>query len=267
MSSLKVAMCLSIVASWALASEPNEQAGQLDVQRIVEKAYQMAYYQGDDGRARVTMTITDKQGRKKTRQFVILRKDIKDGADQMYFVYFQSPSEVRRMAYLVHKHVDKDDDRWLYLPALGLERRIAAGDKRTSFVGSDFMYEDVSGRSLREDVHELADANERFYKIKNTPKDPQGVEFSYYLVGIDKSTFVPVRMQYYDKAGKPYRVIEALKIERIQDFPTVVRSVARDLVTGSQTEMEFSDIRYNIGLSDEVFTNRSFSRTPREALE
>jgi len=249
------------------AGEPNGPGGQLDVEKIVEKAYYMAYYQGDDGRARVTMTITDKQGNKRTRQFVILRKDLKDGGDQMYFVYFQRPSEVRRMAYLVHKHVDRDDDRWLYMPALDLERRIAAGDKRTSFVGSDFLYEDVSGRSLREDIHELGEPNDSFYIIKNTPKEPQQVEFSYYLVWIDKNSFVPVKMQYYDKAGRLYRVIEALKIETIQDFPTVVRSVARDLKTGSQTEMEFSDIRYNIGLSEEVFTNRSFSRTPREVLQ
>lgn len=252
----------------AMAAEPNLPAPvSNDVQQIVQKAYYMAYYQGEDGRAKVTMTITDKQGNKRTRQFVILRKDVADGKDQMYFVYFQRPADVRRMAYLVHKHVDRDDDRWLYLPALNLEKRIAAGDKRTSFVGSDFLYEDVSGRSLAEDIHELGEPNEHYYVIKNTPKDPQSVEFSFYLVWVNKSDYLPVKMIYYDKTGTPYRIIEALKIETIQGFPTVTRSVAKDLKTSSQTVMEFSDIRYNIGLSDEIFTNRSFSRTPREVLE
>ena len=73
---------------------------------------------------------------------------------------------------MVWKHLDKDDDRWLYLPALDVQKRIAATDKRTSFVGSHFFYEDVSGRRLSDDRHELVEVTDTYYVMKNTPKEP-----------------------------------------------------------------------------------------------
>jgi outer membrane lipoprotein-sorting protein len=169
---------------------------------------------------------------------------------------------------MVHKHADpkKDDDRWLYLPALSLVRRIAAGDKRTSFVGSDFLYEDVSGRSLEEDTHELIETTDESFVVKNVPKQPDTVEFSYYNVSIDRKTFVPMKMEFYDKDNKLYRTIESVKVETIQDFPTVVKSVVSHLRTGSKTEMEFSNVKYDIGLKESIFTERYLQRPPREAI-
>jgi hypothetical protein len=238
-----------------------------DINTIVNKANFTAYYQGIDGKAKVKMTITDKKGREQQREFIVLRKDVKDGGDQKYYVYFLKPPDVRKMVFMVHKHADlkKDDDRWLYLPALGLVKRIAAGDKRTSFVGSDFLYEDVSGRSLEEDTHQLIDANDKLFVVKNVPKQPDTVEFTYYNVSIDRKTFMPMNMEYYDKNGKLYRIIESLKVEKIQDFPTVVKSVVSDLKTGSKTVMEFSNVEYDIKLKD-IFTERYLHRPPREAM-
>ena len=127
------------------------------VDEIINRANLAAYYAADDGRAEVMMTITDAQGRTRKREFVILRRDVVDGGQQQFYVYFKKPSDVRKMVFMVHKYIDKDDDRWLYLPALDLVKRIAGSDKRTSFVGSHFLYEDVSGRSVKEDIHELVE--------------------------------------------------------------------------------------------------------------
>jgi hypothetical protein len=253
--------------SEAAVSEPNSTKEVPSVQTIVSKANVVAYYQGNDGKAKVKMTITNKQGQKRNREFIMLRKDVKDGGDQKYFVYFQKPADVRKMVYMVHKHADpnKDDDRWLYLPALDLVKRVAAGDKRTSFVGSDFLYEDVSGRSLEEDTHELIETSEKLFVIKNVPKKPDTVEFGYYNVSIDRKTFVPMKMEFFDKEGKLYRVIESKKVEKIQDFYTVVKSEVRDLKKESKTEMEFNGVEYNIKLKD-IFEERYLRRPPREAI-
>ena len=249
------------------AEKPDSNKEIPDVQTIVKKANIVAYYQGKDGKAKVKMIITNKQGQQREREFNILRKDVEDGGDQKYFVYFLRPPDVRRTVYMVHKHTDpgKDDDRWLYLPALDLDRRIAAGDKRTSFVGSDFLYEDVSGRSLEEDTHELIETTDELFVIKNVPKQPNTVEFNYFNVSIDRKTYVPMKMEFYDKKNKLYRVIESKKVEKIQDFPTVVKSVVSNLKTGSKTEMEFSNVEYNINLED-IFTERYLHRPPREAI-
>ncbi len=242
----------------------DEAKKKLSVQEIVEKANIMAYYQGKDGKAKVHMVITDSQGRTRIRDFTIMRKDKEDGGDQYYYVYFYRPSDVRKMVFMVWKHVNKDDDRWLYLPALDLVKRIAASDKRSSFVGSDFLYEDVSGRSLSEDTHELIKEDDKYYIIKNVPKNPDSVEFSYYNMWIRKDNFMPVKAEYYDKQGKLYRVIEALKIEDIQGYPTVTKSIVRNLATGGKTELTFRNIKYDIGLKDKIFTERYLRRPPRE---
>ncbi len=257
----KVVLFLGLASPLIAAEKP-------DVQTIVNKANIVAYYQGKDGKATVKMTITSKQGRKRLREFNILRKDVADGGDQKYFVYFQKPPDVRKMVYLVHKHADKakDDDRWLYMPGLDLVRRIAAGDKRTSFVGSDFLYEDISGRSLDDDIHKLIETTDKLFVVKNVPKQPETVEFGYYNVSIDRKTYVPVKMEFYDKKGKLYKTIESAKIEEIQGFPTVVKSVVSNLQTGSKTEMQFSKVKYNINLKDSMFTERYLRRPPREAI-
>jgi hypothetical protein len=142
-----------------------------DVEDIIRRANLAFYYAGDDFRARMRMTIADDRGRERLRQFTVLRRDESDGGDQDYVVLFSRPADVRNTVFLVKKHVGKDDDRWLYLPDLDLVKRIAAGDKRTSFVGSHFFYEDVSGRGTEEDEHELIETTDDFYVVKNTPID------------------------------------------------------------------------------------------------
>ncbi len=248
-----VALCTALPA---LAAPP--------VDEIVDRANKAAYYAGKDGRAEVRMTITDSQGRKRQRQFIILRRDSEDGGEQQFYVYFKRPSDVRKMVFMVHKHVDRDDDRWLYLPALSLVKRIAATDKRTSFVGSHFFYEDVSGRSPTEDSHELVKETDQYYVLKNVPKDPDSVEFSSYTVWIDKKTFMPVKAEYLDKQGRLYRRVEALEIKTIQGYPTVTKSRVTDVANGGETVSEFFNIKYDIGLSEKIFTERYLHRPPRE---
>lgn len=251
--------------------------GASGVEEIVRKANHMALYQGRDGKGKVTMVISDKQGRTRERQFTMLRKDEGEAnQDQKYYVFFQRPADVRKMVFMVHKHaaIGRDDDRWLYMPGLDLVKRIAASDKRTSFVGSDFLYEDISGRNPAEDTHELIETTEACYVIKNVPKDPGTVEFAYYIAHIDKATFMPVKLEYFKAGDRLYRVIESTQVEPVEAkegekrvvYPTVIQSRARDLESGSTSKMTFSEVRYNVGLKDSLFTERYLRRPPRDAI-
>jgi outer membrane lipoprotein-sorting protein len=240
------------------------QANEPTVDQIINKTNLAAYYSGDDGRAYVIMTITDSQDRVRKREFVILRKDVENGGKQFFFVYFKKPGDVRKMVFMVHKYMDRDDDRWLYLPALDLVKRIAASDKRTSFVGSNYLYEDVSGRRIDEDTHELIETTDTFYILKNTPKKPDNVEFSSYTLWVDKTTFLPMKTVYLNKNGMEYRIIEALEVQNFDGMPTITTSRATDLDTGSSTLAEFESIRYNIGLEESLFSERYLRHPPRE---
>lgn len=247
------------------------------VDEIIKKANHMALYQGADTKGKVSMVITDSQGRVRKRAFNILRRnDDQIDRDQKYYTFFQSPADVRKMVFMVHKHaaLEKDDDRWLYMPSLDLVKRIAASDKRTSFVGSDFLYEDISGRSPEEDIHELIETTDTNYVIKNIPKKPGSVEFAYYRAHIDKKTFIPMKMEFFKKGGRLYRVIEVKTVDAIQaeengqerTYPTVTVSLATDLENGSHSVITFSNVRYNVGIGDKIFSERYLRRPPREAM-
>lgn len=238
----------------------------MDVDEIVNRANLASYYGGDDGKARVKMVIKNDKGDERTREFTILRLDKEDGGDQFFYLYFHKPGDVAKTVFMVHKKVGGDDDRWLYLPALDLVKRIAASDKRTSFVGSNFFYEDVSGRQVDDDTHSLLEETDDAYILMNVPKDPDSVEFSKYKLWIDKKTFLPVKAEYEDKQGKLYRVVEALKFGEFDGVPTVTESRVKDLVSGGETVLTFSEIAYGVGLEESLFTERYLRKPPRKYI-
>ena len=239
----------------------------IDVAEIIDKANEVSYYQGFDGKANVHMSIIDSQGRERERGFVILRHDLgEDLAEQKFYVYFNLPADVNKTAFMVWKNIDRDDDRWLYLPALDLVKRIAASDKRTSFVGSHFFYEDVSGRNPAEDNHELIEETDNFYVVQSIPKDPNSVEFSHYKLWIHKTSFIPVKIEYFDAEGNIYRTYEALKVETIQDFVTVVESRMTDTRLEGYTTLTYSDVSYDLEIGEDIFSERYLREPPRRLL-
>jgi len=265
-----------------LALVVNAMADELTVDQIVAKTNQVSYYQGADGRAQVKMSIFDAQGRERNREMTILRRDMPDPKgvagedyceDQKYYVFFHRPADVNKMAFLVWKHPGQDDDRWLYLPALDLVKRISAADKRTSFVGSHFLYEDVSGRHTAADTHELVQTTDTYYVLKNAPKDPGSVEFKYFKMWIHKTSFVVVKTAYYDQEPgadgsdpKPYRTYEAKEVKTVQGFPTVTQARMTDDKMGGYTDLEYSDVKYDLGVPDDVFSERYLRQAPKEYL-
>lgn len=245
------------------------------VDEIIHRTNLAAYFQGRDGRARIHLEIKDAQDRVRSREVTILRRDdpptdeLAGNAyrgEQKYYVYFHEPADVARMALLVWKHQVGDDDRWLFLPALDLVRRIAASDKRTSFAGSDFFYEDVSGRSIDADEHELVGTTEHYYVLRNRPKDAGAVEFSYYDMHIHKGTFLPIQAEYFDRNGAKYRVYKTLAVDTIQGRPTVTRASMSDLKKGGTTTVGYRDVAYDVGLPEEIFTERFLRQAPAGLL-
>ncbi len=278
------AAAAAIVAMLAAAGTGSAAAQSADdappVDEIVDRANYTAYYQGKDGRARVRMTIHESSGATRNREFTILRRDKgpEDQADnteadrgftgeQNFYVYFHRPPDVREMVYMVHKHLGASDDRWLYLPGLDLVKRIAASDKRTSFVGSDFFYEDVSGRNPELDGHELVDVTENYYKIRNTPKQPKRVEFDHYITWVHKATFLPIKSEYFDERGKKYREYTVLSVKKIDGYWTATKAKMADLRSGTHTVLEYSDVGYDVGIPADIFTERYLRRTPEKWLE
>ncbi len=248
-------------AAWAQAPTAEE---------IMRRSHLAMYYPGEDMRARVTMRLVSKDGGERIREMTMSRRNIQEGGEQRYFIYFHRPPDVRDMAFLVWKYPARDDDRWLYVPALKLVRRIAASDKHTSFVGSDFSYEDVSGREPEEDAHKLlreekADGRDASV-VESVPKEAGSAEFSRKLSWIDKTTRLPLKEEYYDRRGDLTRVFSAEELKEVQGYWTVTKRVMKNVQTGHWTETVLTDVRYKLKLSPDLFNERALRAPPSELI-
>ncbi|MFQ5570956.1 MAG: outer membrane lipoprotein-sorting protein [Rhodothermales bacterium] len=246
-------------------------AQELSGQEIARKARQAFYYAGDDIKARVLMKLISERGKERTRELTMLRLDNGDAEEQKYYMYFHRPADVRAMAFMVWKYPGKDDDRWLYVPAIKLVQRIAADDKNSSFVGSDFSYEDVSGRTLEDDTHsllreEMLDGTPA-YVLESVPREAKSAYYSRKVAWIDKDTFLPLKEEYYDGRGTLYKTFTAEQIEEIQGIPTIMKRTMTNVQNGHRTEVTFPEVKYNVGLKDNLFSERYLRNAPREWVQ
>lgn len=242
-----------------------------DAQEIMKKSHMAYYYAGDDGVAEVHMTIKRSSGKERERIFTMLRKDIEDGGRQKYYTYFKTPSDVSRMTFMVWKNTEGNDDRWLYVPAVDLVKRISADDKNSSFVGSDFSYEDVSGRRWTEDTHQLISDSDTLdgrpvYVIESKPIDKGYGGYATKKSFIDKENFLPLKEEYYDDKGDLIRVFRSEKVEVIDGIPTVTTRSMENVKKDQKTTIVFENIKYNVGIDDDVFTERYLKTPPRQYI-
>jgi outer membrane lipoprotein-sorting protein len=254
---------------WAAALSLHAQA--LTADEIAARSQQAFYYARQDMSARVVMTLVTAGGQQRVRDMSMLRHNSETAASasrsdgrQKYFLLFHSPADVRGTAFLVWKEPGRDADRWLFVPALNLVQRIAARDAESSFVGSDFSYDDISGRPLTADTRQLLREEsldgKPCYVVESVPKGRAG--FTRKLAWIDRTTFLPLKEEYYDAQKQLSRVFTADEMRNVDGVPTVVRRTMKNVKSGHHTEVVFREVRYNVGLTDEVFTERSLRRPP-----
>src|SRR4030066_501462 len=205
---------------------------------IMEKEQQAFYSPGKDMKAEIRMELITAAGEKRIRVLTMLRWNDPKSKGQKYFLYFREPADVRGMTFTVWKYPLKESDRWIYVPAIDLVRRIAARDARSSFVGSDFTYEDVSGRNIAADTHTLI-REEKLgdidcYVVESVPKEP--IDYVKRISWIDKITFLPLKEEYYDVQKELARVFTADKIEDVastesrerRGIPTVIKRAMKN---------------------------------------
>jgi outer membrane lipoprotein-sorting protein len=263
-------LSLSFLAT-AILAMPSFGQKPLTPQEVAGNYQKAFFYPGKDMKAMIFMRLVESGGKERTRELTMLRKNTEDYGDQKYFIYFHQPADVQGMTFMVYKYPRKDDDRWLFMPALDLVKRIAANDKRSSFVGSDFTYEDISGRDLSEDefsiLREEKLGENECYLLKSVPKDPKGADFSYKLSWIDKTTFLPLREEYYDVRQELYKIFTSEEIKDSGGFPTVTRRKMKNVKNRHQTLVSYDQVEYNLGLDSDLFTERFLKRPPAKWIK
>ncbi|MBM2838358.1 MAG: Outer rane lipoprotein-sorting protein [Deltaproteobacteria bacterium] len=240
-------------------------------EEAMKKSQAAFLYAGDDMKARVVMKLIAKDGKERMREMTMLRKDFEEGGDQKYFIYFYQPADVRNMSFMVWKYPKKDDDRWIFIPALNMVRKIAASDRRSSFVGSDFTYEDISGRDIEDDNHSLVKEEKIGERdclvIKSVPKDEKGTDYSYKLSWVDKERWLPLKEEYSSKKGDLQKVFTADEVKDVSGIFSITKRTMKNMENGHRTEVSFEKTEYNVKIEDGLFTERSLKNPPKRWIE
>ena len=106
----------------------------------------------EDSISKMQMTLINARGQKKVR---LMTMKVLEGEDEdKSLMEFLSPADVRGTKFLSYEHVNKDDDQWLYLPALKRVKRISSRNKSGAFMGSEFSYEDLSAFNVKKYKYE-----------------------------------------------------------------------------------------------------------------
>lgn len=211
-----------------------------------------------DLQAKMVMKIIDSRQNEKIRELRIWSKN-RPGEDDWRVMKFLAPADIRGVGFLVLA----DDQMYLYLPEFRRIRRIASHNKTERFMGSDFSYEDLgTGGFARFYDAELKNENDETWHLELTLKPGAEKPYSRLELWVDKRSHLPRRYRLYDKSGELWK--EAIQeISQISSYWIPVRITMKDIKAQSQTVLLMEDIEVNIGLEDEIFTQRFLRRRVR----
>ena len=177
---------------------------------------------GDRSITEMEMILIDKKGNKRVRKLKTF--GLEKGKDSLSLMFFLSPADVRNTGFLTFDYDEsgKDDDQWLFLPALRKTKRIAAGDKSGSFMGSDLNYSDMTSPDLNLYEYTLMKETEvkgqKVWQIKAIPKTKAEAEKSGYsksVVFIRQDNYVMIRGVRWVHKKKRNKYLDVRKLEKI----------------------------------------------------
>lgn len=245
---------ISPICGMALAFEPEARA-------IMAKVYDRP--DGNDRRSTMTLVLTNKSGRTRTRSVESFSKDY--GPDRKSIMVFLAPADVKGTMYLSWEYGDKDreDDKWLWLPAMKKDRRISGASRNESFMGTDFTYDDLGRRHPEKDEQRLLGEEDALgrpaWKIECVPVD-KTESYSRRVAWVAKDILMVVKAEYYDKDG----LLKVYEVGKIHEAPNGLTSVGEcvmaNVVTGHKTSFASESIDYDTGLSDDNFTVAALRR-------
>lgn len=213
-----------------------------------------------------TFKLINSNGQERVRETTGQTKLRSGTMDNMRVVTFLSPSDVKGTKTLLIEHTGKDDDIWIYLPALKKVRRLVSSNKKDSFVGTDFSYGDVIGHRPEDWTHKILKEEkietQESWVLESMPKTDLVKENSGYskrLSWIDKQSFVAIKGEAYDLGGQLLKKFAARDIQKVDDKnskwqPMQIES--ENVQTSHKTILAFKNFKANQGVKDEVFTTR-----------
>ncbi|MEX2443165.1 MAG: outer membrane lipoprotein-sorting protein [Alkalispirochaeta sp.] len=220
---------------------------------------------GDTTHALVNMRLVDDGGQTSDRVIEQYGREDSRGLTQNVII-FHEPASVADTRFLTLENDGRDDDQWIYLPALQRVRRIAGSEGDSSFMGTDFTYDDLQTRNIDEYQYELLREEEYegrpVYVVETTPTDPDDSPYSRLVQWVDRERWIPLKIEFYDEDGELLKVNLVGRVERVQGYWTIINNTMENVQTGHRTELAIRRFQYNEELPDSLFTT-NFLETGR----
>ena len=218
------------------------------------------------------MRLFDRQGRVRERTLTLATLRGTSGRGDRILTRFTYPNDIRGTSFLVWEHPAADDERFLYLPALGRVRRIAGAEKQESFVGSDLSYEDVGGRDVADYTYAFAEENASWtapdgtrlpaWSLESRAKDPQA-DYPRAVSLILKDRFIVVHADSFNRRNDRTKVFDVRRLDRVDGIWTVLDMVMANERDKTRTELTTTAIDYNVGLTEDDFSRRALEAGAR----
>jgi outer membrane lipoprotein-sorting protein len=167
-----------------------------------------------------------------------------------------SPDDVKGNAVLIREERSGGDQEWMYISGLRRIRKLQYGLRSESFLGTDLSHEDLGFVSPRDRYYEFL-RTEKYrdkdaYVIREVPADPS--MYSRVEMWINAESYLPMKREYYDRAGLLWKVADYDDAVVIDGLPTIPRLVVKDKQAGGGTEMKLENIRYGISIPDAMLS-------------
>ena len=206
----------------------------------------------------IKMSLIDGKGR--VRQRMVKSDRLGDDKQIMWFL---SPADVKGSSFLRLSYDDKDDDMWIYLPAFGKVRRIATSAKNGSFLGTDFTFEDLGDRKLKDYTYKtLKEENigERpCWVIESAPKSGAVTDYSKIVSWIWKDDYLQLKEEFYNKKGILIKV-KTTDITQVSRYWVPAKIQMEDVKNSHKTVMEFTGITVDTGIKEDIFSTNYMTR-------
>jgi hypothetical protein len=205
------------------------------------------------------LTIEDANQQQRIRTITSARKRF--GSTQKMLLRFLSPPEVRGTAMLVFDHSEKNDEMWIYMPALNKVRRIISSEKGKSFMGSEFSNADMSKPNPADYEYEklpdeFLDGKECYVLDLAAREADIARELGYHRkkIWIDKKTFLTQKIVFFDRAGQALKMASFTRYEQINPGRFLALSMKMEnLINHRKSFLEVDKVQAGCELSSYRF--------------
>ena len=219
-----------------------------------------------DSKVKLKMILKTQSGKTTHRELEIATLENPDeNFGDKSLVVFSSPKDINGTALLSHAKILDPDDQWLFLPALKRTKRISSSNKSGPFVGSEFAFEDFTSlelnkyryRYIREESFkgQMCDVIEAFPRYKNSGYKRQ-------ISWIDQQHFQVRKIEFYDRKNAPLKTLELNDYRHYKNkYWRAHQLVMKNHQTGKQTDLEYDNYHFEVGIRKQRFVSSRLART------